>query len=429
MVPNDYNEIKVLLSNPPSFTVSDSKRREFIARLYNLAEEKRPVQVFGPLVSRVPVLASVSTVLMVIAIGLYIFMPSYPTVSNMKGTVKIYRARTNQWVFAQKPRERLYKADIVKTFGDGQADISVPEYYHIRVKRDSEIRLAKIPPKVLKGDISFDLNKGKVFAYYRKDKDPKAHFKIATDNAVTSVLGTDFMVESMPALNKTWVGVLDGVVQVTGKDMSLGKEASVFVEPGEKTVVRTGSLPDTPTRLMENELLELEELYRIGTKPQVALLISTGKTRVRELLSFTPLYISSDNKGILPKKIVEIAENFREAIKENSKEKHLENIRQFEEIVDEYPNPKYDVQFLLFTAAYYEYVDEHENAIRAFQRVINEYPDSNLRSIAQCAIGVIYEEKFNEPELAKAAYRKVISEFPSSPEVEEAIAGINRLTQ
>ncbi|MFA4843122.1 MAG: tetratricopeptide repeat protein, partial [Candidatus Omnitrophota bacterium] len=160
---------------------------------------------------------------------------------------------------------------------------------------------------------------------------------------------------------------------------------------------------------------------------QVALLISTGPTRTRELLSATPLYISSKRSSILAEKFEPVANEINRAIRERSRERHIDGIRKLEEIVNKYPNPAYDVQFLLFIGAYYKYLGEYEMAIATFERVVNDYPNSSLASIAQCAIGIIYEEKLKDLERAKTAYQKVLSNYPQSPEVEEASAGLSRI--
>ena len=116
-------------------------------------------------------------------------------------------------------------------------------------------------------------------------------------------------------------------------------------------------------------------------------------------------------------------------MREDSKEKHMESIKEFEAIVNNYPNPKYDVQFLLFIASYYKDLGEYQNAIAIFERIVRNYPHSSLTSIAQCAIGIIYEEKLKDNDRAKAAYLKVLSNYPQSPEAEEATAGLGRLTR
>lgn len=418
-------KIKKILADPPQYTFSQERRREFIARFYKVPEERRNLSDYFAMAARnVPLYARVAVMASVLLFcANYLFSPVYPVVSGVRGTVKIYHAARNEWAFAPEGRARLAKNDVLKTFGDGQADVAVPGVYHVRLKSDSELRLARAPSRLAAGRIGYELDKGKVFTYYRKKEGAGREFDIKTPQAVATAVGTDFMVEAMPALNTTWVGVLDGAVRVTGM------EAAVMVAPGEKTTVFAGKAPARPTRLMESEMLELEELYRIGTKPQVALLISMGATRTRELLQIAPLYISSERPGVLPDKIERAARTFSQAIKEGAKEKYVENIGQFEELVNKYPNPKYDVQFLLFIAAYYEYLDEHAKAIGVFQRVIDSYPKSNLASIAQCAIGVIYEEKIKDLERARKAYEKVLSHYPKSTEVEEAGAGLGRIAK
>ena len=424
-------KVKKLLKGPPGYSLSEHKRREFIARLYDVTAERKSVR--DNHVFRKPVyIAAMAAAMFVFAVCLdYLFIPVYPSVSNIKGDVKIYRHIKNEWTFVEGPKVTLYRNDIVKTFENGEADLIAPGMYHMRLKNGSEIKLASSSSRALPGAIKFELSKGKVFTHYNKSKKKPKEFNIETSQAVTTCLGTDFMVDASPASGRTWVGVLDGVVKVSGREaleLSEVKLNTVYVNAGEKTTVYPGASPLKPARLMENELLEMEELYRIGTKPQVALLISTGPARVRELLSVTPLYISSEKPGILPEKIEKIAESFNKAVRERSKKKHIESIKQFEEIVASYPNPKYDVQFLLFIGAYYEYLDEHNKAIETFQKIITDYSASNLASIAQCAIGIIYEEKLNDPARAKIAYQKVISYYPRSPEVEEAAAGLERLT-
>lgn len=415
-------DIKKLLSGWRSHELPEAKTSEFIARLYKVSEERKHIVGFS-LPFRAPAFAYAMASLFVgVMVYQYAFAPVYPVVTNVEGTVKVYSASKNEWSVVEGGDTKLRRNDIVKTFGDGRADIIARNLYHVRMKRDSELTLAQASSRALPGAIRYELAKGKAFAYYDKARAANREFRIETTQATATAVGTDFMVESMPQFGNTWVGVLEGAVRVTASDVS------VMVRPGEKTTVRGNTAPDKPARLEENELLEMEELYRIGTKPQVALLISAGKSRTRELLAATPLYISSRKEDILPEKMRSIIETLNRAVKGRSKETYLENIHQFEELLEKYPNPKYNIQFSLFIAAYYEHLDEHQKAIEAFNRVIEKYPGSNLASIARCAIGLIYEEKLADAADARAAYRKVLSDYPQSPEAEEAIAGLSRLS-
>ncbi|MCM8790960.1 MAG: tetratricopeptide repeat protein [Candidatus Omnitrophica bacterium] len=414
--------IKELVGRPPESRLPDSRAKEFVARLYKVSEEAKHIVYFATLRdARVFATVAVSVLIFIVATH-FLFSPVGPVVQNASGTVKIYSARRNEWTFAKKKKGvRLARNDIVKTFSDGQADLVVKGSYHMRLKGDSEIKLARSFSRASPGGTEYMLEKGKAFTFYKKGGIVNRQFDIRTPQASVSAVGTDFMVQALPLADRTWVGVLDGAVRVTNID-------TVFVEAGEKTTVHAGRPPLRPQRLMENELLELEELYSIGRKPQVALLISTGKTRTRELLNAVPLYVASARPSVLPEKMEAIVNTFNQAIRAASVDKHFESIRQLEEIVEQYSNPKYDVQFLLFIGAYYERLQEHEKAIETFRKILDKYPNSNLASIAQCAIGIIYEEKLNDPKNAIQAYQKVLSDYPQSAEIEEAQSGIKRIS-
>lgn len=423
-------KIKKLISNPPQHKFRGEKRKELIARLYKVEEEKKTLVDFVPF--RIsPAFATALTTAVILFGYMHFLSPLNPVVFGAKGAVEIYSSRKDKWMPIADGKTRLGKGDIVKTSKDSEADIAISGFYHVRLKGNSEIKLAEASSRLSRGSIKYDLSRGKAFAYYKKGESRKKQFEIQTPEAVLSVRGTGFMVKTAGGAPETWVGVLSGKVKVAGRDKNapLPKPGSpsVLVEAGEKTVVLRGKNPSKPARLLENELLELKELYGIGEKKQVAILISTGKTRVRELLSLTPLYISAEKGGALPEKIEKSAAIFNRAMEEGSKEKHIESIREFENFIEAYPDPKYDVQFLLFIGAYYEYLDEDAKAAAAFQKIIDGYPASTLQSLALCAIGIIYEEKMNLPAKAAMSYKTILSDYPESPEAYEAKIGLKRL--
>jgi len=430
---NKNDKLKKLLSNPPEYDLSKNKEREYLTWMANKARKRRPLVVLQDVISAKPALSfaiAAACIFIVILFGIRkTLTPEYPAICNISGTVKVYCSASNEWKFIDSKNVRLMKSDILKTFQDGSVDIVLKGKYHLRLAKNTELRLDEAPSRILKSTISFGLDRGKVFAYYKKIDGNRKEFTIETKEAKIAVLGTDFMVSAMPTSSRTWVGVLDGIVRVSSVHMERMEGATVHVEPGQKTMVLKGKIPVKPKRLMENELLELEELYRVGTKPQVALLISTGKSRTRELLSLTPLFISADADEILPKKIEEIAEDFNEAIKKGTKVSYIENLRLFEDLLKQHPNPKYDVQFLLFIGAYYKHISEYDSSIRTFQRVLDHYPRSYLSSVALCAMGIIYEEYLNNKKLANAAYRKLVTDYPASAEYDEAVNGLRRTSR
>lgn len=426
------SEIKTFMSNLDSLPEIKRHLRfpELKRRLYHIPKELfyRAQDIFA---RPIPILAGAASILVIfILFYFYALLPQIPALYNIKGTVKVFNARKEEWVLA-KNRQGVRENDIIKTFQDGVVDIELESVYSMRLKKDSEIRVGRLNSRISKKAIRFEVAKGKVFAYYNNRTGKKGrNFELETGQVLASAVGTDFMLETIPKLEKTWLGVLDGVVRVTSVKVPEGispEAATVYVESRYKTEAFTGKIPEKPQRMMEDEWLELKELYSLGRKPQVALLISTGSTRTRELLSLAPLYISDKEPSILPDKLTKMAKIFSQAVEERSKEKHVKAIREFEDIVNQYSNPVCDVPFLLFIGAYYEYIGEHNKAIETFKDVINRYPQSSLASIAQCAIGIIYEEKLHDVTKAKESYRKIINKYPESPEAKEAHSALNRL--
>lgn len=382
--------------------------------------------------SAAPAFARVAALLFVfVSIYSYAYTPQAPMLHNIEGTVKIYDPSKNEWTFAAN-NQRLKKDFIVKTFDDGRADISLGDSYSMRMKRDSEVKVGQLSSRAGTKSVQFDVSKGKILAYYSKNNSKTAKgFEVRTEESIASVIGTNFAVETMPDLHKTWVGVLDGIVSVRSIGLPKGEKiagATVYVKSKFDTEIDAGSVPTAPQMMAEDRWYQLQELYSVGKKPQVAILISSGSTRTRELLSVAPLYISDKKPSIFPASIDKIARDFENAAKGGSTKIHLENIRELEKILKEHPNPVYDVTLLLFIGAYYEFLDYHEKAIETFRQVLDRYPRSHLASLAQCAIGIIYEEKLKDKKDARQAYLTILSKYPNTPEIDEAIAGLKRLS-
>lgn len=371
-----------------------------------------------------PLAVSFAAVVFLFIASYYLGSPE-AVVSHPQGTVKIYLARRNEWIPAEKP-VKIGRHDIVKTFPNSQVDVTMLRVCSIRLKSNTELAVERLGSRIMKDDIRYTLTKGKVLIFH----DPKAFrknlFRIETPQALNTALGTDFMVNVFPEAQKTWVGVLDGKVAVRNLALPLQE---VVVNAGQKTEIYATTPPSSPQALIDQEWNEIQELYQIGRKPQVALLISAGENRVRELLRLPPLYIEDRKESPLPALLKETAAVFNKAIREKSVEKHLEAIAKFEEIVSDFPDNKYNVQFLLFIGAYYAYVGQFEDAIGTFEKVIIGYPESHLTSLALCAIGIIYEEKLNNPGKARTAYQTILSRYPESPEAAQAKAGLTRLFQ
>lgn len=431
MDPKIYKKFDEIMSKLKKIEPSASFDSEFRKKLLRAEEEKQRESVFESLVRRTresiryallpkaPALATTAAAFIALmAIGLYIYatQPADPILVAKKGIVFTQGAKDAEWKtigIAQK----LKVGDIVTTKEGSQVDIELSGKYTMRAKERTRFKIAKLTPRYGKGEASFELIEGKMLISINEGF-KGSRFIIDTKAAETRALGTKFSVD-VSRKETTDVKVLEGKVEVKGRykpeKILLAKQA-VVVGAGQKTEVNMGELPSSPQRLAEGEWRQLEELYQIGRKPQVILLVKNTPNRVKDLLRPCPIYISDEEPREIPELLEEAALKVKEALETKDKAKHLEVINVLERIVDKHPNPNYDVQFLLYIGAYYEYLGYHKDSIKAFEKVIEKYPDSPLVSMAFCAIGIIYDEKLNNKKKAEKAFRAVLKRYPNSLE-------------
>lgn len=423
---------KAALSNLPAVEESEYFDFEFRKRLNDAIAKKREGRGFE-IVARemleniknvlrppVPVMARVvAMILLVFTIGtgaFYYTRVDTPLIVSIQGVANITDSRGIAWEEVT-PGKRIGPNSIISTREGSFLDIEVTDKFAMRLKGDSKLRVASFTPRYRRGEVDLELINGKMLI--RIEEGFKgSRFYIKTPSAEVKAIGTKFAIDVVERDNKTWVGVLEGSVEVKGRPkIPLYAEAKeVVVNAGQKTEVSIGEMPLKPERLARDEWRELEELYQIGKKLQVILLVRNTPNRVRELLRPAPLYISDEEPREIPELLEEAVYKISEALKTRDKTKHLDSIRILERIAAEHPNPRYDPQLLLFVGAYYNYIDYHEEAIEAFEKVVEGYPETTFASMAQCAIGIIYEEKLNDPERAKDAYNKVLRIYPDSLE-------------
>jgi len=371
-----------------------------------------------------PVLVkAIASIVLALAIGLassrYFTLVS-PAVIAAQGKVQIYDRQAMAWTDAG-PSLELKKGDIIRTAKAAKLKIEVPGFYLMMLKENSEIEVSSLMRRGIGGTAAFRLKRGRALIDIKK-KLRLSRFKVRTPAAETKALGTKFVVDvtKKNKKDKTWVGVLDGEVEVTSTYLHpeyAGVDKTVVVKAGEKTEVISGLAPVFPERLLQRDWQIIQDLYQLGQIPQVSLLISTGKNRTRELLRPCPIYIQDKEPRTIPQELEEAVALVNEAVKAKDEQKHLEAIRKLEQIVTHYPDRRYNAQFLLFIGAYYNYIDYYEDAINSFQEVVDKYSNSTLASLAQAAIAIIYEEGLHDYKKAREAYNKVLYYYPDSPEV------------
>jgi len=418
---NDFvtlkNSVKAL-GNLQSIELSSDFDSRFNKRLEMAIIEKSTR--FVPRPTLVKVFASIFIALLIGVGSLGYFRTLSPSLISAKGRVEIFDKKTYEWK-AAKLGLKVSKGDIIRTAKNSQLDLVIPGMYSVRIKQSSELEVAHLTRKRIRGLASFNLKRGKALVDIEESFKGSV-FKILTPTAEAKALGTKFVVEVAKGKEeeKTWVGVLDGEVEVKSvyePPLYAMAKQTVVVEAGKTTEIHSDSLPLSPRRLLDKEWEKIKELYQIGRKPQVALLISTGANRVRELLRPCPIYISDEEPRVIPAALEEAIAIINKAIQDKDKAMHLEGIRKLEEIVEEHPDSRYNPQFLLFIGAYYNYMDLYIEAIEALQRVVDQYPGSGFAGLAQCTIGIIYDEGLEDSKRAIEAYNKVRQNYPNSPEI------------
>ena len=381
-----------------------------------LQRTKEALILPAPMLARV----AVTLLLLVSAYGVLTHLAVQPVqIMTVKGKAMIYSHAERKWVKGTKGL-LLGKNDTLTVDRGSFVDIAHANKYRIRIKQNSEIKIVKLLPKYVRGKTIYDLKKGKTLVHLSK-KFKGSRFVMATPEAKATALGTDFLVDvSAQPSTMTRFGVLNGRVRVVSTFRPEGEPGrqQVIVGGGEVTEVFKGEAPMAPRRLLEKEWQEMTEFYEIGEKVQVALLISNGKHRTRELLRPAPLYISDlepKEAALDLKRAIELIDN---AIKTKDRNKHLQGIGLLEAIMAGHPSLGYKPQIFLFIGAYYNYLGMPKKAIEAFRKVAREYPESTFASMALYATGIIYEEKLNNTKEAEHHYALVLRKYPRSPEAQ-----------
>ena len=362
-------------------------------------------------------MAATLVVLFSVTTYLYSVQPALPIALYKEGLVMVKCEKDAAWKGLEL-KDKLKAGDIIRTAKNTKLDIGLSDRYAIRLNSGTTIKVAKLTPRHGKGRAIFELDEGRIFIDVEGGF-KGSRFEVITKAAKATALGTKFSVGvSDKEKPRTKVEVLEGKVKVSGsrQEKVAATENAVVVESGQKTSVSMGASPSAPQRLAEQEWLELEELYQVGMMPKVILLLKNTPDRVEQLLRPCPIYISDDEPRKLPRLIENAMLHIKKAIEDKDDREHLESIRILERVVAGHPNAKYDAQFLLYIGAYYEYMGRHEDAIMIFEKVLAKYPNSYLASIAQAAIGEIYEEKLNDRKKASEAFELVLKRYPNSLE-------------
>ncbi|MBM3252647.1 MAG: tetratricopeptide repeat protein [Candidatus Omnitrophica bacterium] len=440
----ELERLSVLLGNLRTLKVSQAYEAKFEEKLNERLSLKKPplisynaqeiydhtIDIIREILSprlipvKVGIIALISIVFLTTLSSLrQMYLPSFIA---LRGDVRVFKPRANKWLLA-KSGMKLKQGDVVKIEKDGMLDLRFKDYFKIRAKQNTEFIIARFNTSWGKVNSEFGLINGTMLVgTERKLKD--STLKIKTPSALLVDKGTGFMVHINPEDNITWLGVLDGRVMVTNYFGYKEKEIALFVMPNQKMLIKPNEIPEGPVPLIASEYRMLEEINNIG-KLSFYISFSKGPKRVRELFGPLRCYVYGDEPRELKKLVMRAKNLMDKAIKKKEQDIFLQGIETLKEAIERYPSPGHNPQFLIFIGSCYEFLGLHKEAVQYFERLIDKYPNSELSSIACCAIGIIYEEKLNNPKEAIKFYQKVLSEYQKSLEVSEAKEALKRLSE
>jgi len=365
--------------------------------------------------------AAVATFAICTGVFLNVYFSGFkPLLIAKRGDVKIFRQLQDKWISA-RPGMEIRNGDVVKLGRYAQIDIEAKKLFDMRIKQNSEVRFTKLA-KNYGSKMNISVKAGSIMVN-TKPKFKGSFMKIVTTTARATVLGTAFIIDVNPLEGgTTLLGVARGKVLVEGIGVPDDKKFinRVIVEEGYKTYIRPGEPPTIPEIFSDREWETMDELYRIGDLPQVALLIGLGPDRVEELMQPCILYIYDKKPRKLSREFDDVVNLIKIAVRKDDMTMHRKAAKRLKYLVRKYPNLLYDVQFYLFLGAYNYFLKDYEEAINSFNKIMDDFPDSKLLSLALCAKAFVYERGKKDKKEAKRIYRYILSFYPNTPEAEYA---------
>jgi len=190
---------------------------------------------------------------------------------------------------------------------------------------------------------------------------------------------------------------------------------SAYVSAGQKASIIQYSSPTIPELLSNKEWKSMLELYQLIEKPQVMLLIGTGPNRVDEFLERpTLVYIPSAIRRTIPSDLLEAINSVKLASDEGNLELIKTRTVKLQNMLEQYPNPRYSVEILMFIASHFYYAHDYSSSLKVLEKVKAQYPDSEFASLAQCSMASIYQNDLKDIDKANMIYNQLITAYPGS---------------
>lgn len=173
-------------------------------------------------------------------------------IGNFAGKPEVFTH--NKWVPVNRG-DVLHAGDKIRTGDDTELDLLLRDKVTVRVRANSEVT-----NKSSVQDSRLHLAKGALLGATAKAFKGE-RMEITTPVSVAAVLGTLFLVEHKPDVATTWIGVLQGKVEVRPNDL-FSKE-SVSIGNLQRTVIGPSKKPEAPTKISREEWLSMKESYEL----------------------------------------------------------------------------------------------------------------------------------------------------------------------
>lgn len=337
-----------------------------------------------------------------------------PFIEFSAGEVKIYRSSEKVWL-APKVNMRLEAGDKIQAKDGAILNIASKNRYKMRIKDRSLIVLSRLDNRWRAIDTDLSISYGDMLVNTTEEFKGSS-MKIYTPACDAEVVGTAFIIKVFD--NKTWLGVLEGKVKIISKVHPLKvkdvKKIATYISSGQKAVIKPYYYPTRPELFAEKEWRRMQELYQLTEGREIMLLVGTGSDRVEKLFAPAPVYIPNVSKRAIPKQIRSLIDTIMDATGEGNINLIGKSVRELEAFLKKYPNPRYNVQILMFIASHYHYINDYKEALRVFDEVLKDYPDSQFASLAKCGIATIYQNDLKDIGSAEKTYKELLMVYPDS---------------
>jgi len=367
-----------------------------------------------PMPAAIKVAASFLLVVTAVVGIRYQSLQKMPFVEFASGQIKIYRPADKAWVMPSA-QMRLRSGDRIYAEDGAVLNIASKDRYKMRIKDKSLIVLSKLKSGMRHVDTDLSISHGNLLVNTTK-KFKGSTLKMYTPACEAEVVGTAFMVKVID--KKTWLGVLEGRVKILSKVHPLKekdeKRIATYISSGQKAKIKSYYYPTVPELFTEKEWKSMQELYQMAESRQIMLLIGTGADRIDNLLKVAPLYIPDASKRQMPSQIHSLIDGIIKAEAEGDVHALNQLAKDLEIALEKHPDNGYNAKLLMFLASHYYQIRNFEGAMRVFEYVLNRYPESQMASLAQCAIATIYEKDLKEINKAERIYKQLLKAYPDS---------------